>query len=83
MAGRERASSAPAPGAGTAACRPGLGWEWPPGHARQTAADGGGGVRPGPTGVPRRPVYIRISLIVSTALCTTRLMDGASELSWR
>jgi hypothetical protein len=83
MAGRERASSAPAPSAGTAASRPGFGWEWPPGHARQTAADGGGGVRPGLTGVPRRPVYIRISLIASTALCMARLMDGAMELSWR
>lgn len=58
-------------------------WEWPPGHARQTATDGGGGVRPGPTGVPRRPVYIRSPLIISTTLCTPRLMDGASELSWR
>ncbi|MDQ0957886.1 hypothetical protein QFZ66_001764 [Streptomyces sp. B4I13] len=83
MAGKGRPSSAPAWGAGTAASRPGLAWEWPPGYVLQTAADGGGGVRPGPTGVPRRPVYMRISLIVSTALCTTRLMDGASELSWR
>ncbi|MDQ0834530.1 hypothetical protein QF032_006374 [Streptomyces achromogenes] len=83
MAGRERAISASAPGARTVASRPGFAWEWPPGHARQTAADGGGGVWSGPTGVPRRPVYMRISLIVSTALCTTRLMDGASELSWR
>ncbi len=83
MAGRERAGSAPAPSAGAAVSGPVLGWEWPPGHARQTAADGGGGVRSGPTRVPRRPVYTRISLIISTALCTARLMDGASELSWR
>ncbi len=70
-------------GTGTAATKPGLGREWPPGHAHQTAADGGGGVRSGPTRAPRRPVYMRISLIVSATLCTTRLMDGASELPWR
>lgn len=62
---------------------PELGQEWPPGHVHQTAADGVGGVRSGPTGVPRRPVYIRIPPIVSATPCTARLMDGASELSWR
>jgi hypothetical protein len=62
---------------------PEVGQEWPPEHVHQTAVDGVGGVRSGLTGVSRRPVYIWILLIVSAAVCTARLMDGASELSWR